>query len=125
MQRREGREQEKGGREREKGVKEKETKTHSAQQIIHHPRDAPRTRRDVFPRHACHSDGGVFTGDVDEAVVEEVKVGHGGEGVRGVFRGGREVRFGVRGRDDGEVWGVSVCRYCVALRDDIGEKGKG
>ena len=28
------------------------------------------------------------------------------EGLRGVFvRGGGEVGFGVRGRDDGEVWG--------------------
>lgn len=60
----------------------------------------------MFPRHARHLDRGLLAGDADEAFVEEVEIVHLREGLRGVFvRGGGEVGFGVRGRDDGEVWG--------------------
>lgn len=69
----------------------------------------------MFPGHARHPDGGARALDVHEAVVKEVEVVHGREGVGGVLAGGGgEVRFGVRGCDDGEVcedrggWGFSV-----------------
>ena len=79
-------------------------KTHSPQQIIQLARHATRARWDVFARHARHFDGGAAAYDVDEAVVEEVEIVHRGEGLRGVFGGGGEVRLRVRGGDDGEVW---------------------
>ena len=83
-----------------------QNKTHSPQQIVHLARHATGPRRDVFARHARHFDGGAAAHDVDEAVVEEVEIVHRGEGLRGVFGGGGEVRLRVRGGDDGEVWGV-------------------
>lgn len=90
-----------------KGIGNGGGRTHRAQQIVHLPGHAPRTGRDVFARHPRHFDRGLLAGDADEAFVEEVEVVHGGEGFAGVLGGGSEVRFGVRGRDDGKVWGGS------------------
>ena len=59
----------------------------------------------MFPRHACHFDGSPLLGsglDVDEQVLEEIKIVDGGEGFVGGF-GGSQVRFGVWGRNYGKV----------------------
>lgn len=64
----------------------------------------------MFPRHARHLDRCLFARDSDEAFVEEIEIVHCSEGFRGVFGGGGEVRFRVRGGEDGEVcWGILGC----------------